>query len=137
MRLRERLAPLVLLLPLLSSLPGCSGYRAATIPGVEYAGALEENTVDLFVGQSARITLKSGKEEVGEIVGISDSEITLGRPSNFGFLRIAIPVAEIGSVEVEHVGRVESIIGWTVFGVGVLTAAFLIMMRNAFSGMGA
>lgn len=135
-RMRARHVPLALVVSLLFSLPGCSGYRAAVLPGVEYAGEAQGDAVELFVGQSARVTLKSGEQEVGEVVDISDAEITLGRPSNFGFQRIAISIVGIELVEVQQAGRMESVIYGVLIGASVLTALFFIMLRSAFSGMG-
>lgn len=101
-----------------------------------HTGAEEESRAKLVVGKAARITLKGGHVETGEIVSLSAEAITIGNPSNYGFQKTAIPVESIETVEVQQDGKTESTIkGVLLIGAGA-AAAFFLLMGHALSGLG-
>lgn len=110
---------------------GCSGYRAAALPGVDDAS----DRVALEVGQSARVELVTGERQTGEIEGIDESIIVLGYPSNYGYQKVMIPVTDVESIEVQEATRTESTILGIAVGTSVLAALFAIMVGLSMSGM--
>lgn len=102
----HRLRRFFFLLALVTFLPACSGYRAVVVPG-EVAGPGEVSAAEgLKVGAEAIITLHSGERDTGTIHGLTATDITLGKPSNYGLKKTTYAFAEIESIEVPHVPSV-------------------------------
>ena len=120
-----------ILLLFVSVLSGCSGYKIAVIPsGPEFEEQAESDQPILKEKMQARVYLKSGEVHIGEVVQISDSEVTIGRTGNYGFEETAFRLDEIEKVEVPAGSKVASVIvsttGIVVFSLSALVILFMV-----------
>ena len=116
---------------LVSVLSGCSGYKVAVMPGdPEIEEQAESDRPVLREKMHARVHLKSGDVYNGEVVLISDSEVTLGRAGNYGFEKTTFRFDEIEKIEVPAGSKVASAVlsttGIIAFSLSVLVILFMI-----------
>lgn len=102
----HRLRRFFFLLALVAFLPACSGYRTVVVPGEVAPPGEAPSEPPLKVGAEARLTLKSGERDSGRIYGLTDTDITLGKPSNYGLKKTTYAFVDIQSIEVPHISPV-------------------------------
>lgn len=121
----------VFFLTLLTFLAGCSGYERVNLSGEFPADGGESRIPPLKVGANAKVLLKSGAKETGEISAFTEESLTLSKPTNFGLKKITIPFAEIEKLEQAHssdaINALTVVAGIAVLGLMVL----LFSLRNA------
>jgi hypothetical protein len=111
-----------------ASLAGCSPYRTAVLPQADCTEIPTNKTIDLKVGHTARITLVSGLKETGEVMSITETTVTLGKPSNYGFQETAIPIETIETIKVDQSTTAETVIFGGLAGVAFTFMALLIIV---------
>jgi hypothetical protein len=113
-----RRSALLLLLAMQSMVStGCSGMSTGRLPNDPSSDRPVVKT-----GRQARVYLITGEVQEGEVTQVSESQITLGNPSNRGFQETVILAGQIDWIEFEHsteteanIGKVVLIVGGTVF----------------------
>ena len=94
------------------ALAACSGYTTAAIPtSPDSEVPTEPNAPELKRGVQARVHLQTGEVHEGEIVAVSDTHVTLGVPSNHGFVETAYAFDEIERCEVQSLEGAQKVLG--------------------------
>ena len=77
-------------------LAACSGYKTAAVPTDPDSGAVAESKApELKEGQHARVYLRSGEMHEGEVVAVSETQVTLlGQPTNRGYREHAFEIVD-------------------------------------------
>ena len=120
---------LLLLVPIMT---GCSGYKIAALPHSPEIGEQPESERPVLREKMhARVHLKSGEVYTGEVVRVSDSEVTIGQAGNYGFEEKTYYLAEIEKIEVPEGSKVASGILSTT-GIVALSAGAIILLALAF-----
>ncbi len=92
----------VLIVALVFSVSGCSGYRVSRLPPGASAGELNGPAEDVVqAGQTARIIMNNGTSITGSVIEVSSESITLGKVGNYGFEETVVLAAEIERIEIE------------------------------------
>ena len=97
-----------------------------------YSGAVAESKApELKEGQHARVYLRSGEMHEGEVVAVSETQVTLlGQPTNRGYSEHAFEIVDIEKCEVESLTPVGAIVA-VAFGLAVVAfAVFAWGMRD-------
>lgn len=108
---------------------GCSSLTTGRLPNDPSSDLPEVKT-----GRDARVYLITGAVHEGEVMQVSGTQITLGKPSNHGFQETVILAEEIDWIEFEHASQTESRIGGTVAIVSAVLILALFGLLLAFSG---
>ena len=94
------------------ALSACSGYRTAAIPASPNSEVpTESDAAELKRGVQARVHLQNGEVHEGEVVAITDTHVTLGLPSNHGFVETAYAFDEIERCEVQSLEGAQKAVG--------------------------
>ena len=121
------------------ALAACSRYETAAIPtNPDSEVPADLDAPVLKEGAQARVHLRSGEVHEGEITAVTDTHVTLGKPSNRGFAEISYAFADIEKCEVESSSAASSVLAGSV-GVVMLVAVgtlifFAIMWRDGGPG---
>ncbi|MDX2474934.1 MAG: hypothetical protein QNL91_14665 [Candidatus Krumholzibacteria bacterium] len=115
---------------------GCSGYRAAVVPGFSdptLPAGPDSPVVE--VGMDVRVLLRSGVVHKGEVLGLDGKTLVLGKVGNYGFEETEILFVDINKVEVESASEMASAgvrtVGTTmVVLAGFITLVFLAAVAN-------
>ena len=81
----------------------CSTYKTAAVPSDPDSGAAETaDAPQLKNGQHVRLYLLSGETHEGEVIAVSETQVTLlGKPTNRGHEEHAFDISDIERCEVE------------------------------------
>ena len=102
----------------------CSGYKVAELPtNPASESTTSQDLPQLKKGAQARLHLVSGEVHEGEVVSVSEFQVTLGVPSNYGFVETAYAIDDIAKCEVQHASRSERIMA---VGFGVVMAVAVV-----------
>lgn len=127
------------LIVLCTFLSGCATYRTVAVPDPLSAGeapATADPTGDeLKVGGEARVTLHSGQVETGRIYALTATDITLGKPSNYGLKKTTLAFADIATIEVPHTPKLASAL-LTMTGITAIVLTVAIVILAAAIGQG-
>ena len=88
------------------ALAACSSYETAAMPTDPASEAeADSQPPELRAGMQARIHLLSGDVFEGEVISVAESHVTLGKPSNRGFVETTYAFEDIEKCEVLTDGR--------------------------------
>jgi len=124
----HRRVALVLLVPLLLHLSGCTTTQCLRMPGAVAEPAGCEAGDEVFTGQDVVIHLLDGSKIEGTVESITPTAITLVRGGNFGRDSSEIPVESIDRIEHHGLNRFSNavlVIGTAAFFVVVAGVAIL------------
>ena len=132
--LRTALATLVALQCTITS--GCSlGYTEASLPTDAEAEGVTE-LPEVHRGTEARVHLHSGEVIEGEVLEVSPTVISIGKPSNFGYQERLCLKSDIERIEIIKSSRAADAIARAVTVVGVVATILAIAIGIACSGGG-
>lgn len=94
------------------ALAACSSYETAAIPSDPASEAEADSQVpELRAGMEVRIHLLSGDVVEGEVIAVAESHVTLGNPSNHGYVETTYAFEDIEKCEVPRDGRGVMLLG--------------------------
>jgi hypothetical protein len=109
------------------ALAACSGYTTAAIPT-----SPDSDAPELKVGVQARVHLQTSEVHEGEIVAVSETHVTLGVPSNHGFVETPYAFDEIEKCEVQSLEGAQKAGAIGVIVVAVACVAAIVALASAF-----
>lgn len=113
---------------------GCSTYRCASLPAVEPVAADDKSDEEIWVGQNARITLRSDEVIAGTVYAVSSDTITVGHAGNYGLEKTSAGVNEIALIEVEHSSNIANIVTFAVLGIAIVGVIFAASCGGGLTG---
>lgn len=116
------------------ALAACSSYETAAIPTDPASEAeADSQAPELRAGMEARIHLLSGDVVEGEVISVAELHVTLGKPSNRGFVETTYAFEDIQKCEVRTVGRGVPSLGVVM---AIVIGSLLVFRGWRFSGFG-
>lgn len=83
-------------------LSGCSSYQRATLPNTAPSSTEFKSEVQVNIGSKVRVTFESGEVMEGEVVRVSDREISVSHLEDGEDHVRVVTVSDIKSLEVEQ-----------------------------------
>lgn len=105
---------------------GCATYRSASLPEPVPEMGSGGGGSSVREGDTVRILLRSGETVSGEVMWMTNEEVSLGNRGNYGGEDLAVAISTIESIEVrnESDGEIEGL--WFIsMGVALLISAFI------------
>ena len=114
------------------ALAACSTYQAVDLPTDPSSGTITDSEAsELRAGQYARVFLRSGGMQEGEVVSVSATQVVLlGEPTNRGYSERVIQAADIDRCEIEAATGAGKLAAVAVGATIVAGLVFLWMMRD-------
>jgi len=113
---------------------GCASYKQGVFPTTDLKSEANQEVVEIRVGSEVQVETTDGDQVSGSVVRVSESELAIGKASNYGFEEWVFSREEIARVRVRKESTVASFAFSTV-GVIVITFVMLAVLAGATGGI--
>lgn len=90
----------------LAQVGGCASYKQGTFPVNPQYPEEKEETIEIRVGSEVQIELFDGEKISGEVVRVSESELVIGKASNYGYQERTFQRDQMAEVKVRKYAAV-------------------------------
>ena len=104
---------------------GCASYKQGVFPNTGPKSGGNEEAVEIHVGSEVQIETTDGESVSGEIIRVSESALTIGGASNYGFEERTFNREQIAYVRVKKESAATSLTANTL---GVVIISFVVLM---------
>jgi hypothetical protein len=103
-------------------LSGCSSYQQGALPNTAPSNSEFEADVQVSQGSNVRVTLESGEVIEGEVILVSDREISVSQLTDGEAHIRVVTVSDISSLEVEQSSSTTTIVFASIIGAALVYA---------------